>query len=138
MDEPIQKLSLQRAEWGINPETEEAMRGGHSLQILQYEIEFKYRQSYSLMLQFLWDRTNDVIQSEKDKQTLHTMVVNLMMKMNRQFWGPRKFNEIFKFFTYGPGILKHSLSKKISISKELIDKLNTTQEDFVRRFLSQS
>jgi hypothetical protein len=136
MNEPIEKLFLQRVELGTNPETEEAIRGNHSLQNLQIQIEFKYRQSYSLMLQFLWDRTNSEIQSEKDKQILHTMIVNLMMKMNKQFWGPRKFNEIFKFFTYDLEISKWSLSKKIGITKEVIKKLNTTQEDFVRRFLN--
>ena len=104
--------------------------------LYKYQIESKYRQSYSLMLQFLWDRTNSVIQSEKDKQTLHIMIVNLMMKMNRQFWHPRQLNEIFKFFTYDIGILKLSLSKKMGITKELIEKLNTTQGDFVRSFLN--
>jgi hypothetical protein len=135
MDKPIEKMFLQRVEWGTNPEAEEAIRGGPSLQNLQIQIEFKYRQSYSLMLQFLWDRINSVIQSEKDKQILHTMIVNLMMKMNRQFWGPRKFNEIFKFFTYDLEISKWSLSKKIGITKEVIEKLNRTQEDFVEGFV---
>jgi hypothetical protein len=136
MDKPIEKLFLQRAEWGTNSSTEEATRGAPGLQNLQIQIESKYRQSYSLMLQFLWYRTNDIIQSEKDKQTLHTMIVNLMMKMNRQFWHPRQLNEIFKFFTFDPGILKPTLSKKMGITKELIEKLNATQEDFVRRFLN--
>lgn len=135
MDKPIEKLFLQRAEWGTNSSTEEATRGVQSLQILQYQIESKYRQSFSLMLQFLWDRTNSVIESEKDKQSLHTVIVNLMMKMNRQFWHPRQLNEIFKFFIYDPGISKLSLSEKMGVTIELIEKLNTTQEDFVRRFL---
>ena len=135
MDKPIEKLFLQRAEWGTNSNTEEATRGALSLSILQYQIESVYRQSYSLMLQCLWERTNSVIQSEKDKQTLHTMIVNLMMKMNRQFWHPRQLKEIFKFFTYDPAISKWSLSKKMGITKELIEKLNTTQEDFVKDFV---
>ena len=136
MDEPIEKLFLQRAEWGTNSSTEEATRGAPVLQNLQIQIESKYRQSYGLILWFLWDRTNSVIQSEKDKQTLHTLIVNLMMKMNKQFWHPRQLNEIFKFFTYDPGLLKLSLSKKMGINKQLIEKLNTTQEDFVKHFLN--
>jgi hypothetical protein len=136
MDKPIEKLFLQRAEWGTNSSTEEATRGASLLQNLQIQIESKYRQSYSLMIQFLWDRTNDIIQSEKDKQTLHTMIVNLMIKMNRQFWHPRQLKEIFKFFNFDPSIIKWTLSKKMGINKELIEKLNTTQEDFVRRFLN--
>jgi hypothetical protein len=136
MDKPIEKLFLQRAEWGTNSSTEEATRGASLLQNLQIQIESKYRQSYSLMIQFLWDRTNDIIQSEKDKQTLHTMIVNLMIKMNRQFWHPRQLKEIFKFFNFDPSIIKWTLSKKMGINKERIEKLNTTQEDFVRRFLN--
>ena len=136
MDNPIEKLFLQRVEWGTNSETEEATRGAPSLSILLYQVESMYRQSYSLMLQCLWDRTNSKIKSEKDKQALHTRIVNLMMKMNKQIWHPRQLNEIFKFFTFDPGIIKWALSKKMGINKELIEKLNSTQEDFVRRFLN--
>ena len=136
MDKPIEKLLLQRAEWGMNSSTEEATSGVQGLQIIQYQIESKYRQSYSLMLQFLWDRTNSEIKSEKDKQTLHTLIVNLMMKINRQFWYPRQLNEILKLYTFGPGIIESPLSKKIGINKELIEKLNKTREDFVRDYLN--
>lgn len=136
MDEPIKKLFLQRSEWGMNPTTKEAMRGAYPLQVLQSQVESKYRQSYTLMLQFLWDRTDNVIQSEKDKQDLHTRIVNLMMRINRQFWYPRELNEIFKFYMYSPEVLKLSLSKKVGITKGLIDELNITQEDFVTHFLT--
>jgi hypothetical protein len=86
------------------------------------------------MLQFLWNRTNSVIQSEKDKQTVHTRIVNLMIKINNQFWRHRQLKEIFKFLAYKPEILKPSLWEKIGITKELMDELNTPPEDFVRLF----
>jgi hypothetical protein len=135
MDKPVEKLFLQRVEWVTNLETEEATHGVHALQILLH-MESMYRQSYSLMLQFLWDRTNSEIKSEKDKQALHTLIVNLMMKINRQSWYPRKFKEILKLYTFGPGIIESPLSKKMGVNNELIDKLITTKEDFVRRFLN--
>jgi hypothetical protein len=86
------------------------------------------------MLQVLWDRTNSIIQSEKDKQDLHTIIVDLMLTMNRQFWNHDQLNDIFRHFTYDP-ILNHPLSKKMGITKRLVDKLKTTQDDFVKGFL---
>jgi hypothetical protein len=140
MDKPIEKLFLQGAEWASNSSTQEAIRGAPVLQNLQDQIESRYRQRYGIMLQFLWNRTNSVIQSEKDKQTLHTMIVNLMIKINDQFWRHRQLKEIFKFLAYKPEILKPSLWKKMGITKELMDELNAPPEDFVRLFseLSQS
>ena len=134
MDKPIEKLFLQGAEWASNSTTEEATRGLPVLQNLQIQLESGYRQRYGLMLQFLWDRTNTAIQSEKDKQNLHTMIVNLMMKINDQFRRHRPLKEIFKFLNYKPEILKPALWKKMGITKELMDELNAPPEDFVRLF----
>jgi hypothetical protein len=135
MDKPVEKLFLQRVEWVTNLETEEAIRGVHSLQNLLH-MESIYRQSYSLMLQFLWELTNSKIKSEKDKQALHILIVNLMMKINRQSWYPRKLKEILKLYTFGPGIIESPLSKKMGINKELMDKLITTKEEFVNLYLN--
>lgn len=135
MDKPVEKLFLQRVEWVTNLETEEATHGVYALQILLH-MESMYRQCYSLMLQFLWELTNSEIKSEKDKQALHTLIVNLMMKINRQSWYPRKFKEVLKLYTFGTGIIESPLSKKMGVNKELTDKLITTKEDFVRRFLN--
>lgn len=139
MDKPIENSFLQGAEWASNSSTEEAVRGAPALQNLQDQIQLGYRQRYEIMLQFLWNRTNSVIQSEKDKQTLHTMIVNLMIKITDQFWRHRQLKEIFKFLAYKPEILKPSLWKKMGITKELMDELNAPPEEFVTLFeLGQS
>lgn len=133
MDEPVNNLFLQRIEWTQKSKLKEADRVAQVLRVLHIQ-ESMYRENYSLMLQVLWDRTNEVIQSDKDKQILHTRIVNLMLKMNRQFWNGRQLKEIFRLSTYNSEILKLPLSKQVGITKELIDKLNTTQQDFVNHF----
>lgn len=140
MDKPIEKLLLQGAEWASNPTTEEASRGLPALQNLQDQLQYGYRQRYDIILQFLWNRTNSVIPSERDRQSLHTMIVHLMMKITDQFWRHRPLKEIFKLLAYKPEILKPSLWAKMGMTKELMDELNAPPEDFVRLFseLTQS
>ena len=138
MDEPIEKLFLQGAEWASNSSTQEATRGLPVLKDLQDDIQSRYRKKYDLMLQYLWNRTNSVIQSEKDKQALHTLIVNLMMKINEQFWRHRPLKEIFKLLAYKPEMTKPSLWKKMGITKELLHELNAPSEDFVRLFSDSS
>jgi hypothetical protein len=134
MDEPIERLLIQRAEWTAQSDTEEVALGVNFLRRLHEELEFKYLQGYKTMLQFLWDRTNSTIPSEKDKQTLHTKIASLMMKVNNQFWNYRQLHQIFKFLTFDPVLSDNPLSKKMGITKELIEQLNTTKEEFVTLF----
>jgi hypothetical protein len=140
MEEPIEKVFLQAAEWAANSSTEEAMRGAPMLKNLQDDIQSRYWHRYEIMLQYLWNRTNSVIQSEKDKQVLHTIIVNLMMKINDQFWRHRPLKDILKLLAYKTEIPKSSLWKKMGITKELMDELNAPPENFIRLFseLSQS
>lgn len=139
MDRPIEGLSVLRAELAAKAksETEEATRERQSLGLLQ-NMEKRYTENYSLMLQFLWELTEKTIQLENDRQILHTRIAILMTKIIRQFWGSRPLTEIFRLNSCGPEIAKLRLSKKIGISGELIDKLNTAQQEFVSQFLGQS
>lgn len=136
MDGPIEGLSVLRAELAAKAksETEDAARDRQSLRLL-HDMEKQYRESYSLMLQFLWELTDKTIQTEDDRQIFHTMIAILITKIIRQFWGSRPLTEIFRLNSFGPEIAKLRLSKKIGISGELIDKLNTTRQEFVSQFL---
>ena len=139
MDGPIEELSVLRAELAAKAksETEEAARDRQSLGLLHH-MEKQYMENYSLMLQFLWELTEKTIQLENDRQILHTRIAILITKIIRQFWGSRPLTEIFRLNSFGPEIAKLRLSKKIGISGELIDKLNTAQQEFVSQFLGQS
>jgi hypothetical protein len=135
MDGPIQGLSVLRAKLATKAksETDEATRDRQSLGLLHH-MEKQYTENYSLMLQFLWEFIEKTIQLENDRQILHTRIAILITKIIRQFWGSRPLTEIFRLNSFGPEIAKLRLSKKIGISGELIEKLNATQEDFVRLF----
>lgn len=135
MDKPVEKLFLQRVEWTEKSKTEEAARGVQALWALQSEIETKYRLGYRLMLELLWDRTNTLIHLEKDKQTVYTKIIHLLVKISYQFWNYRRLDQIFKFLPFSAEVLNLSLSKKVGITKELIDQLNITQADFTKGFL---
>lgn len=139
MDGPIEGLSVLRAELAAKAksETQEAARDRQSLDRLHY-MEKQYIDNYSLMLQFLWELTEKTIQLENDRQILHTRIAILMTKIIRQFWGSRPLTEIFRLNSFGPEIAKLRLSKKIGMSGELIDKLNTAQQEFVSQCLGQS
>ena len=118
-------------------ETEEAARDRQSLGRLHH-MEKQYMENYSLMLQFLWELTEKTIQLENDRQILHTRIAFLITKIIRQYWGSRPLTEIFRLNSFGPEIAKLRLSKKIGISGELVDKLNSAQQEFVSQFLGQS
>ena len=139
MDGPIDKLTVQRAESAAKAksETEAAERERQSLSILHH-MEKQYIDNYSLILQFLWELTEKTIQLENDRQILQTRIAFLITKIIRQFWGSRPLTEIFRLNAFGPEIAKLRLSKKIGISGELVDKLNSAQQEFVSQFLGQS
>ena len=140
MDGPIQKLSVRRAELAAKAksETEEEKRRDRQSLGLLHHWEKQYIDNYSLMLQFLWGLTEKTIQLDNDRQILHTRIAILITKIIRQFWGSRPLTEIFRLNSFGPQIAKLRLSKKIGISDELIDKLNTVQQEFVGQCLGQS
>jgi len=139
MDGPIEELYVLRAELAAKAksETNEATGDSQSLDSL-HRMERQYIDNYSLMLQSLWEDTEKTIQLENDRQILHTRIAFLITKIIRQFWGSRPLTEIFRLNAFGLGIAKLGLSKKIGISGELIDKLNTVQQEFVCKCLGQS
>jgi hypothetical protein len=104
-----------------------------------YNFLFPYIESISTMLRVLLLRTDEMIQSKKDCQTLHTRIIKLMTKLTLQSYGMNNAKYLLwtaKLDLDGSReLLAHAGTKKDLFTLEMIDTLLKVIENFDRSFL---